>query len=381
MDAQEEAMHTPKTFPLEAGWRPMMKDLGVKPADVFRRAGLPVDLLSHLPTGLTPEQWFRLWESLEAEVDDPAFPIRLAEVVTTESFSPPIFAALCSPNLTIAAQRLRDYKRLIAPMKLDLKTSAQGLSITFQWLKTATVPPQSVFALEFTFFTRLARLATREHVVPVRVTSPRPPTPAAAYAEFLGVEPTKGRVHSMRFSNEDAERPFLTVNESMWNTFEPELRRRLSELEESTTVAGRVAAVLLESLPSGQTSIETVAHRLAFSKRTLQRRLRAEGTNFGTILAVTREKLARHYLARTAFASSEIAFLLGFEEPSSFFRAFHDWTGETPDTARRRLAPSPHRSRRTASRWGTDRLNADCSVPHRLRLRPQINRIGSSRRH
>ena len=337
-------MHTPKTFPLEAGWRPMMKDLGVKPADVFRRAGLPVDLLSHLPTGLTPEQWFRLWESLEAEVDDPAFPIRLAEVVTTESLSPPIFAALCSPNLTIAAQRLRDYKRLIAPMKLDLKTSAQGLSITFQWLQTAAVPPQSVFALEFTFFTRLARLATREHVVPVRVTSPRPPTPAAAYAEFLGVEPTKGRAHSIRFSNEDAERPFLTANESMWNAFEPELRRRLSELEESTTVAERVAAVLLESLPSGQTSIETVAHKLAFSKRTLQRRLQAEGTNFGTILAVTREKLARHYLGRTAFASSEIAFLLGFEEPSSFFRAFHDWTGETPDTARRRLAPSPHRS-------------------------------------
>ncbi len=51
----------------------------------------------------------------------------------------------------------------------------------------------------------------------------------------------------------------------------------------------------------------------------------------------TREGLARHYLHRTQLTSSEIAYLLGFEEPNSFFRAVRRWTGTTPERLRRKL--------------------------------------------
>lgn len=71
------------------------------------------------------------------------------------------------------------------------------------------------------------------------------------------------------------------------------------------------------------------------SKRTLQRHLKAEGTNFGSVLKETREGLALHCLRQTRITASEIAFLLGFDEPSSFYRAFHDWTGSTPEASRR----------------------------------------------
>ncbi len=70
------------------------------------------------------------------------------------------------------------------------------------------------------------------------------------------------------------------------------------------------------------------------SPRTLQRRLQAEGTTFQDVLSSTRESLARHYLGRTGVATGEIAFLLGYEDPGSFHRAFRDWTGQTPGTAR-----------------------------------------------
>ena len=33
-------------------------------------------------------------------------------------------------------------------------------------------------------------------------------------------------------------------------------------------------------------------------------------------------------------SSAEISFLLGYEDPNSFFRAFHAWTGQTPERAR-----------------------------------------------
>jgi AraC-like DNA-binding protein len=55
------------------------------------------------------------------------------------------------------------------------------------------------------------------------------------------------------------------------------------------------------------------------------------------VLNRTREELARHYLGSSALTGAEISFLLGFEDPNSFFRAFHSWTGETPERVRTTL--------------------------------------------
>ncbi|MEM7443942.1 MAG: helix-turn-helix transcriptional regulator, partial [Pseudomonadota bacterium] len=77
-----------------------------------------------------------------------------------------------------------------------------------------------------------------------------------------------------------------------------------------------------------------VAGRLAISARTLQRRLSEEGTSFQQELNGIREELARHYLTNSHYSSAEISFLLGYDDPNSFIRAFHAWTGQTPERAR-----------------------------------------------
>jgi AraC-like DNA-binding protein len=83
--------------------------------------------------------------------------------------------------------------------------------------------------------------------------------------------------------------------------------------------------------------VAEVAAELAVSSRTLHRQLKTEGTGFQEILNSTREQLARHYLADPALSAADIAFLLGYEETSSFYRAFQSWTGETPDETRSSL--------------------------------------------
>ena len=120
----------------------------------------------------------------------------------------------------------------------------------------------------------------------------------------------------------------------MWDTFEPELRRRLTRLDASAPLDERIRSVLLEGLPSGEASVDVTARRLGLSSRTLQRRLKQEGTSYKEVVRQTREKLARHYVTNTKLAYAEISFLIGFEEPGSFFRTIREWTGQTPESLR-----------------------------------------------
>ena len=82
-------------------------------------------------------------------------------------------------------------------------------------------------------------------------------------------------------------------------------------------------------------SAETVADHLRMSARTLSRRLADEGTSHKAILDELRADLARRYLEDAELAISEVAFLLGFSEPSAFHRAFKRWTGQTPSQFRK----------------------------------------------
>lgn len=327
-------MRQANSFHIHPGWRLLLKDVGLNETNALRKAGLPDDLLVRPSASMSTAEYFRLWSALEEEAGDPTLPIRLGRAMTFEAFDAPIFAALCSPDLNTALQRIGRHKKLMCPMKLQLDQGITATRLEIEWLDRAEPPPRVLVAFELVFFVQLARIATREAVRPLKLATPLPPEPADAYAEFFGQRVERSSHHSVTFSAADASRPFLTANEPMWEFFEPELRRRLCQLDETATIADRVRGALLELLPSGSASLQEVAKKLAISTRTLQRRLKEEGSSFRQVLDATREELARHYLSSSSMSGAEISFLLGFEDPNSFFRAFHAWTGETPEQAR-----------------------------------------------
>ena len=322
-------------YAIGEGWKGILAQVGVDHVDVLRAAQLPEDLLNRENVRLSTEALFRFSEALDAAVDDPGFWVQLTDAMSPEWFSPPVFASLCSPDLATAAERLARFKPLIGPLTLDVKDGAEGLELSYDWKDRTMVPPVYMHALEAMFVVKLARLGTRRQVQPVAVIVPELPRDPQPFEVYLGVRMRKGPDLRVVFSRADARRPFVTANRSMWSIFEPELSKRLADLEGDATFAERTRAVLIEGLPSGQFAVDVVARRLAVSPRTLQRRLRSEGTSFKTVVSDTREGLARHYLRRTQLTSSEIAYLLGFEEPTSFFRAFQRWTGTTPEKLRR----------------------------------------------
>jgi AraC-like DNA-binding protein len=97
-------------------------------------------------------------------------------------------------------------------------------------------------------------------------------------------------------------------------------------------MTSQVKRVLHETLRSDEGHIDVVAKRLGLTSRSLQRRLKDEQTTFNAIREDVRRELAQRYLA-DGLAIAEISFLLGFSEPSAFFRAFKRWTGTTPRSA------------------------------------------------
>lgn len=72
------------------------------------------------------------------------------------------------------------------------------------------------------------------------------------------------------------------------------------------------------------------------SPRTLQRRLGEAAISFQQLVEETRRELACHYLKHSSVELNEAAFLLGYEDANSFFRAFHRWEDTSPGEWRTR---------------------------------------------
>ena len=115
------------------------------------------------------------------------------------------------------------------------------------------------------------------------------------------------------------------------------LLERSLPVARSPDVVRRLRAELSARLPQGETDKGGLARALGMSPRTLSRRLRSAGTSYREVLEETRRALALSLLRDPALPIYELAFLLGYTEPSTFHRAFRRWTGDSPDAWRRAL--------------------------------------------
>ncbi|TQV87001.1 AraC family transcriptional regulator [Aliikangiella coralliicola] len=330
---------------LDVGWLLLLNDLKIAPQDALKKAQLPESMMRDHQLELTATEYYRLWESLVTTSEDSSFPLKVVQTISPEMFNPPIFAALCSPNFAAAIQRLKQYKPLIGPIKLniaeekssDAKTEKNTV-ITLTGLPKEQPLPIWISLFELLFIVHLLRMGTREKVIPVKVELAHDLTSLPSlddYSEFLGVKMESSNATRLVLSHTSMQLPFKTVNKGILQAFEPGLAVRLNELGKSAPFKQRVRAYLFETIASGGVSMQTSASQLAVSPRTMQRRLKNENTSFQKELAAVRKDLAMHYLNKTKYSSLEIAFLLGYDDPNSFFRAFNQWTGQTPEAVRK----------------------------------------------
>jgi len=321
-------------YPFVSATRKACGVLQVLPERVLRRAGLPVDALGHEKMTASPQEHYRIWDALLAEAKRPDMPLFLGKASAHGPPNVAIYAFSCSPNMADGVDRLALFKPLIGPVALTVDKTADALSVSFSSVASDYPMPATFAAFELCYFTELVRLLTSEHVAPISVQMPAKLEGQSDVDAHFGIAAEIGDCAKLVFSQEDADRPFVSADAELWSGFQETLTTKLLERETASSMSARVKTALLAMLPSGQATVEAVCSRLHVSKRSLQRKLKEEGQTFQSILDATRSELSMQYLAQDNISVEEISHLLAFRDPNSFYRAFRGWTGMTPMEAR-----------------------------------------------
>jgi AraC-like DNA-binding protein len=103
---------------------------------------------------------------------------------------------------------------------------------------------------------------------------------------------------------------------------------------DKTDIVNRCKAAIIDSLGSGNVTETIVAEQLHMTPRNLHRKLQKEETSFKQLLNEVRQDLALQYIQDRSMTLTEISFMLGFSEVSSFSRAYKNWTGKSPSEHR-----------------------------------------------
>jgi AraC-like DNA-binding protein len=111
----------------------------------------------------------------------------------------------------------------------------------------------------------------------------------------------------------------------------------LRSLYEQDNIAEQLMRKLTELMAAGEANADSACRALRLSRRTLQRRLRAEKTSFQQVLNEARAVLAMNYLSDERLKSLESAMLLGYSSISSFTTAFKSWYDMPPAEYRQKF--------------------------------------------
>lgn len=274
----------------------------------------------------------RLWQRAVELSGNPAIGLNMASVVRPGSFHVVGYALMSSRTLKEGFTRLVRYQRIIGEgADLSFRLTPQGyelnLAIHGDRLPAARQSMEASLAYSLAF----CRWITGQPIKPLQVLFQGPPPVDLQPFEqvFQGPMRFNADHYGLLFERADMDRPLPTANESLAQLHDRFAGEYLARFSESR-VSHAARQVLCRLLPQGEPRREAVAQALNLSERTLQRRLQEEGGSFQQLLDDTRRELAQQYLAQPSLSLLEVAYLLGFADPSNFFRAFRRWFGQTP---------------------------------------------------
>jgi len=305
---------------------------------LLRRAGLPAGLFEQEKVYVTTSELFALWRSLGELSSDPGIGLKLGSETRLARSHPAAIAVMCSRTFADALVRLGRYKQLTCPEEIRLHSKAQETAVQFFYMEATEPEPALLVDMVLSWILSVGRQGTDGQIAPLRLELTRSPKSRELFEKHFGCRVRfKADRNALLFRSSDLERPFVTHNEELLTVIGTHLDSELKARNATVTVADHVKQSLRRLLAGKRPTLQDVAQELGLSARTLQRRLTDGGITFQQLVEETRRELAHHYLKQPSVELNETAFLLGFEDANSFFRAFQLWEGTSPTAWRTRV--------------------------------------------
>ena len=324
---------------LEVATQPSATRAGATREAILARAEIDPALLANVRGTIPLVSQHALWEAAVEECGDRSLPLRVAEACEPATFHVLGYACMTAPNLRAALERMVRFLGLF----LEGDTLALEPGTTeVRLVLSQHAPPR--LGRQLSAESTLAKILVAIRAITGLpnfkasiVTFAHPaPRDIAPFERLFGCEVrfddkrTQMGIHASAL-----DRPLAKADPALSAFFEQHAEAMLRERGASETAASRVRRAITEAIHAGEVSETVVGTRRGWSERTLRRRLAEEQTSFREALDEVRQDLAQRWLRDREMAIAEVAFLLGFAEPSSFHRAFKRWTGRTPDEFRR----------------------------------------------
>lgn len=329
--------HTPTTL---TSWaraiRKALDAAGVDSRALFAAAGLDVAALADAQARYPVEHTNRLWQLAVAATGDPAFGLVVARHAGALSFHALGYSLNASGTLREAFERLTRYFRVVSD-GAELSFHRDGWQYRYVIdVRSGGVQPayESIDAFAYVIV-RMCRGLYRSDYAPLRLAlrRPAPPDPLPYQRAFRCPIEFAAPDNAMWFDSAHFEHALESANPELARHNDEVAARYLARFGRAL-VRERLRAVLIEQLPAGEPSQDKAAEALHLSVRSLQRRLADEGTSYKAVLDDLRRELAVSYLRQARNSISEITYLLGFSDTSSFTHAFRRWTGVAPSRYR-----------------------------------------------
>jgi len=282
-----------------------------------------------------------LWQLIGKAANDPGLVIRWSETLQVRDWGLFGYLLVNSDTLGDALRRFERYFRILsasADARLDVsRPRVIGLA-----LRNAAAGLDRPYAVDYLLSSVLVtlRMIARVHIVPVAIDCAcAQPASTLAHREFYRCPVRFSRGESrIVLDARDLTLPVPKADGDLVGYLSSYADSMLPSLLGTETLRDQVRSAIWRGLGDGRPSLRHLAAALKLPPRTLQRRLAAEGTSVQRELEEIRQGIAVAALRDRTHSIEEIAFFLGYREPSTFFRQFKRWTGTTPHRFRRGAA-------------------------------------------
>jgi len=308
--------------------------LDVDPKRVILQMGLPLDSLENHGLSLSAGQVAMVFGLIVVEYGHDDFHIRLADGFARAAFGHAFLALQCSETLRKGIHRLAHFKRLIEPVDWIISESEGKFRIELRSLSSDFPLVGVGQIMSFLWLVQCCRNITARDIKPAKVLITDQVPHQAEIEKAIGCPITVANTALLEFPSDLMDLPVLSFNSYISSLMDANGSSPSPLSGKTDHFIASVYSVMQDLLPSGAVNLERVAAKLTISKRTLERRLKENGLSFMEILRECRMSMAQHYLKETHMPIAEISLLLGYRETNSFYRAFKECHGYTPQQVR-----------------------------------------------